>query len=118
MKSGPTLNPWTASPRRRNASSNPGVTVVLPTPLATPATTMIRGDLTDGHYQARSPVAKAGLIVDIDERAPRMIALPAAVSSTSPATPRPMWRPTAYPSDRGAAPIRGDDRARDVAGAG
>src|SRR5258705_320769 len=38
MKSGPTLKPWTASPRRRNASNRPSVTVVLPTPLATPAT--------------------------------------------------------------------------------
>src|SRR5262245_36872739 len=39
MKSGPTLNAWTARPRRRNASSKPSVTVVLPTPLDTPATT-------------------------------------------------------------------------------
>jgi hypothetical protein len=77
MKSGPTLNPWTASPRRRNASSNPSVTVVLPTPLATPATTMMRGDFTDGHYQAWRPVAKAGVIADIDDRALRTIALPA-----------------------------------------
>src|SRR5262249_54208428 len=46
MKSGPTLNPCTVNPRRRNASISPRVTVVLPTPLATPATTMRRGTLT------------------------------------------------------------------------
>src|SRR5215470_13573652 len=45
MKSGPTLKAWTVRPRRRNASSRPRVTVVLPTPLATPATTRRCGDL-------------------------------------------------------------------------
>src|SRR5215471_19039112 len=43
MKSGPTLKPWTIRPRRRKASSKPSVTVVLPTPLATPAITRMRG---------------------------------------------------------------------------
>src|SRR5215470_19173162 len=43
MKSGPTLNAWTTRPRRRNASRRPSVTVVLPTPLATPAITRTRG---------------------------------------------------------------------------
>src|ERR1700704_5079522 len=42
MKSGPTLKAWTVSPRRRNASSNPSVTVVFPTPLDTPPITRIR----------------------------------------------------------------------------
>jgi hypothetical protein len=37
---------------------------------------MMRGDFTHGHYQARSPVAKA-VIVDIADRALPMIALPA-----------------------------------------
>ena len=39
MKSGPTLNACAASPRRRSAAMRPSVTVVLPTPLATPAMT-------------------------------------------------------------------------------
>ena len=39
MKSGPTLNGCTGSPRRRSVSSRPRVTVVFPTPLPTPATT-------------------------------------------------------------------------------
>src|SRR2546427_8424157 len=43
MKSGPTLKACTVSPRRRNASSRLTVTVVLPTPLATPAMTSTRG---------------------------------------------------------------------------
>src|SRR4030095_5729923 len=47
MKSGPTLKAWTVSPRRRNVSQRPRVTVVLPTPLATPATTSTRGELDD-----------------------------------------------------------------------
>ena len=54
MKSGPTLKPWTARPRRLNASNNPSVTVVLPTPLATPAITTRRGVFTDGHYQPQT----------------------------------------------------------------
>src|SRR5712692_7128811 len=45
MKSGPTLNACTTSPRRRYASSRPSVTVVFPTPLAVPATTRTRGTL-------------------------------------------------------------------------
>src|SRR2546426_12819143 len=43
MKSGPTLKACTVSPRRRNASSRLIVTVVLPTPLDTPAMTSTRG---------------------------------------------------------------------------
>ena len=38
-KSGPTLNGWTVTPRRRSVSSRPRVTVVFPTPLPTPAMT-------------------------------------------------------------------------------
>ena len=42
MKSGPTLNACTASPRRRSVSSRPSVIDVLPTPLETPAITTAR----------------------------------------------------------------------------
>src|SRR5439155_1618823 len=42
MKSGPTLNAWIRRPRRRSASRSPSVIEVLPTPVATPAITMIR----------------------------------------------------------------------------
>src|SRR5213082_2513018 len=42
MKSGPTLNAWTARPRRRSASSSPSVSDVFPTPDATPAITSAR----------------------------------------------------------------------------
>src|SRR5205814_100800 len=38
MKSGPTLKGWTRSPRSRSAARSASVTVVLPTPLAVPAT--------------------------------------------------------------------------------
>ncbi|HZT65492.1 MAG TPA: hypothetical protein VFA11_06865 [Acidimicrobiales bacterium] len=45
MKSGPTLAAATRRPRRRSAAMIPVATVVLPTPEATPATTM-RGPRT------------------------------------------------------------------------
>src|SRR5438445_4587311 len=38
MKSGPTLKGWIRSPRSRSAARSASVTVVLPTPLAVPAT--------------------------------------------------------------------------------
>jgi hypothetical protein len=40
MKSGPTLNGCTVSPRRASAPIRPSVTLVLPTPLWVPATTI------------------------------------------------------------------------------
>src|SRR5205809_5011419 len=40
MKSGPILKPWTTSPRRRSAVIIASVTVVFPTPLAVPETTI------------------------------------------------------------------------------
>ena len=47
MKSGPTLNAWTESPRRRSASSSPSVIDVFPTPDATPAMTSARMVIAD-----------------------------------------------------------------------
>src|SRR5262249_58750950 len=78
MKSGPTLKAWTVSPRRRNASSRPRVTVVLPTPLATPATTSTRGELDDG-ARIPGPPAKTGFVVRARSRSPdfRIVLLPA-----------------------------------------
>src|SRR5215510_6461466 len=78
MKSGPTLKAWTVRPRRRNASSRPRVTVVLPTPLATPATTSTRGELDDGAC-IPGPPAKTGFVVRARGRSPdfRIVLLPA-----------------------------------------
>ena len=52
MKSGPTLNGCTESPRRRSARSRPSVIDVFPTPVATPATTRTR--LTPGRPRPRT----------------------------------------------------------------
>ena len=49
MKSGPTLNPWTVSPRRTRAASTASVTVVLPDPECVPAIT------TAGHRRPVTP---------------------------------------------------------------
>src|SRR5262249_27849410 len=78
MKSGPTLKAWTVRPRRRNASSRPRVTVVLPTPLATPATTNTRGELDDG-ARIPGPPAKTGFVERAWGRSPdfRIVLLPA-----------------------------------------
>jgi len=53
MKSGPTLKGWTVSPRRWSEAMRPSVTVVLPTPLCVPPTTIALSGL--------SLIADAGL---------------------------------------------------------
>src|SRR3989449_4308023 len=78
MKSGPTLKAWTVKPLRRNASRSPSVTVVLPTPLATPAMTRRRGDLENATLIPRPP-AKTGCGGTRPGRSPgfRIVLLPA-----------------------------------------
>src|SRR5512132_4476210 len=78
MKSGPTLKAWTVKPLRRNASRSPSVTVVLPTPLATPAMTRRRGDLEKAALIPRPP-AKTGCGGRRPGRSPgfRIVLLPA-----------------------------------------
>src|SRR5262245_19683100 len=77
MKSGPTLKAWTARPRRRKAASNPSVTVVLPTPLATPATTSTRAEVTARSLVLpREPAgvvrARIGLLASGSSYSPRL----------------------------------------------
>src|SRR4029453_17907302 len=78
MKSGPTLKAWTVRPRRRNASSSPSVTVVLPTPLAVPAMTTRRGDFETAAL-IPGPPAKTGFGGTRPGRSPgfRIVLLPA-----------------------------------------
>src|SRR2546428_7290841 len=78
MKSGPTLKAWTVKPLRRNASRSPSVTVVLPTPLATPAMTRRRADLEMAELIPRPP-AKTGVGGARPGRSPgsRIVLLPA-----------------------------------------
>src|SRR4029453_17923275 len=74
MKAGPTLKAWTVSPRRRNASSRPSVTVVLPTPLATPPTIRRRGDLIPGPpaRTGQGVCARVGLLASGSSYSPRL----------------------------------------------
>src|SRR5207302_8892581 len=53
MKSGPSLKRWTTSPRRRSAIIIARVTVVFPTPLAVPVTTIALLMRFDGTVHAR-----------------------------------------------------------------